>query len=59
VPSIPTRAEIGYRAQNLTLYPGDVIWMSTDGSSPNPKAGDVVEVEITGVGTLRNCFVAE
>jgi 2-keto-4-pentenoate hydratase/2-oxohepta-3-ene-1,7-dioic acid hydratase in catechol pathway len=43
----------------LTLYPGDVIWMGTDGSSPNLKAGDVVEVEITGIGTLRNRFVAE
>ena len=41
----------------LTLYPGDVIWMGTDGSSPNIKAGDVVEVEITGIGTLRNRFV--
>ena len=43
----------------LTLYPGDVIWMGTDGASPNLKAGDVVEVEITGIGTLRNRFVAE
>ncbi len=43
----------------LPLYPGDVIWMGTDGSSPNLKAGDVVEVEITGIGTLRNRFVAE
>ncbi len=58
VPSIPTRAEIGYCAHYLTLYPGDVIWMGTDGSSPNIKAGDVVEVEITGIGTLRNRFVA-
>jgi len=43
----------------LTLYPGDVIWMGTDGSSPNIKSGDVVEVEITGIGTLRNRFVKE
>lgn len=43
----------------LTLYPGDVIWMGTDGTSPNLKAGDVVEIEITGIGTLRNPFVAE
>jgi 2-keto-4-pentenoate hydratase/2-oxohepta-3-ene-1,7-dioic acid hydratase in catechol pathway len=43
----------------LTLYPGDVMWMGTDGVSPNLKAGDVVEVEITGIGTLRNPFVAE
>jgi 2-keto-4-pentenoate hydratase/2-oxohepta-3-ene-1,7-dioic acid hydratase in catechol pathway len=43
----------------LTLYPGDVIWMGTDGSSPDLKAGDVVDVEITGIGTLTNPFVAE
>jgi 2-keto-4-pentenoate hydratase/2-oxohepta-3-ene-1,7-dioic acid hydratase in catechol pathway len=41
----------------LTLYPGDVIWMGTDGVSPNLKDGDVVEVEITGIGTLRNPVV--
>ncbi|MGZ5895512.1 MAG: fumarylacetoacetate hydrolase family protein [Xanthobacteraceae bacterium] len=43
----------------FTLWPGDVIWMDTDGQSPNIKAGDVVEIEISGVGTLRNRFVAE
>lgn len=43
----------------LTLYPGDVIWMGTDGTSPNLKAGDVVDVEITGIGTLSNPFVME
>src|SRR5262249_45977813 len=43
----------------LTLHPGDMIWMGTDGSSPNIKSGDLVEVEITGIGTLRNRFVRE
>src|SRR6516162_8251678 len=43
----------------FTLWPGDVIWMGTDGTSPDLKAGDVVEIEITGIGTLRNQFVAE
>ena len=42
----------------LTLYPGDVIWMGTDGASKNMKAGDVVEVEISGLGVLRNPVVA-
>jgi 2-keto-4-pentenoate hydratase/2-oxohepta-3-ene-1,7-dioic acid hydratase in catechol pathway len=42
----------------VTLYPGDVLWMGTDGTSPDLKAGDVVEVEISGIGTLRNPFVA-
>jgi 2-keto-4-pentenoate hydratase/2-oxohepta-3-ene-1,7-dioic acid hydratase in catechol pathway len=43
----------------FTLWPGDVIWMGTDGASPNIKAGDMVEIEITGIGTLRNTFVSE
>jgi 2-keto-4-pentenoate hydratase/2-oxohepta-3-ene-1,7-dioic acid hydratase in catechol pathway len=43
----------------LTLYPGDVIWMGTDGSSPDLKPGDIVEIDIAGIGTLRNPFVAE
>ncbi len=43
----------------LTLHPGDVIWMGTDGSSPDLKPGDVVEVEISGLGSLRNPFIAE
>jgi hypothetical protein len=30
----------------LTLWPGDVMWMGTDGSSPDLKHGDLVEVEI-------------
>ncbi|OGA38478.1 MAG: 2-keto-4-pentenoate hydratase [Betaproteobacteria bacterium RIFCSPLOWO2_12_FULL_62_13] len=41
----------------LTLHPGDVIWMGTDGASPVVKPGDVVEIDITGIGTLRNPFV--
>jgi 2-keto-4-pentenoate hydratase/2-oxohepta-3-ene-1,7-dioic acid hydratase in catechol pathway len=50
---------ISTMSRYLTLYPGDMIWMGTDGSSPDLKAGDVVEIEITGIGTLRNPFVAE
>jgi 2-keto-4-pentenoate hydratase/2-oxohepta-3-ene-1,7-dioic acid hydratase in catechol pathway len=51
-------AYISTISRYITLYPGDVIWMGTDGTSPDLKAGDVVEVEITGIGTLRNPFVA-
>jgi 2-keto-4-pentenoate hydratase/2-oxohepta-3-ene-1,7-dioic acid hydratase in catechol pathway len=53
------RAFISRMTRYLTLYPGDVIWMGTDGKSPPLKAGDVVDVEITGLGRLRNRFVAE
>lgn len=41
----------------VTLHPGDMIWMGTDGHSENMKVGDVCEIEITGIGTLRNPFV--
>jgi 2-keto-4-pentenoate hydratase/2-oxohepta-3-ene-1,7-dioic acid hydratase in catechol pathway len=42
----------------VTLVPGDIIWMGTDGTSPDLKGGDTVEIDITGIGTLRNPFVA-
>ncbi len=42
-----------------TLYPCDVMWMGTDGSPRNMRPGDVCEVEITGIGTLRNKVVEE
>ena len=48
---------ISRMSQYITLYPGDVIWMGTDGASPNLKHGDTVEVSISGIGTLRNRFV--
>jgi 2-keto-4-pentenoate hydratase/2-oxohepta-3-ene-1,7-dioic acid hydratase in catechol pathway len=41
-------------SQVLTLYPGDII---ATGSPPGPgplKDGDVVEVTVEGIGTLRN-----
>jgi 2-keto-4-pentenoate hydratase/2-oxohepta-3-ene-1,7-dioic acid hydratase in catechol pathway len=41
----------------LTLYPGDVIWMGTDDPTLDMVAGDVVEVVIDGIGTLRNPVV--
>lgn len=52
------RTFISRMTRYLTLYPGDVIWMGTDGKSPRIVAGDTVEVEITGLGCLRNRFVA-
>ncbi|MGE0224047.1 MAG: fumarylacetoacetate hydrolase family protein [Acetobacteraceae bacterium] len=43
----------------LTLYPGDVVWMGTEGATEDMKHGDTIEVEITGIGTLRNPVVRE
>ena len=50
---------ISTMTRNLTLYPGDAIWMGTDGPTLNMKDGDMVEVEIRGIGTLRNPVVRE
>ena len=50
---------IAAMSKYFTLMPGDVIWMGTDGTSPDINPGDVVEIDITGIGTLRNKFVAE
>jgi 2-keto-4-pentenoate hydratase/2-oxohepta-3-ene-1,7-dioic acid hydratase in catechol pathway len=42
-----------------TLHPGDVIWMGTEGADGDMVPGDVIEVEISGIGILRNYVVAE
>ncbi|MEX2081176.1 MAG: fumarylacetoacetate hydrolase family protein [Dehalococcoidia bacterium] len=38
----------------MTLEPGDIIYTGTPGDPQPLKAGDVVEVEVTGAGVLRN-----
>ena len=43
----------------LTLWPGDVVWMGTDGASPDLISGDEVDIEISGLGHLQNKFVKE
>jgi 2-keto-4-pentenoate hydratase/2-oxohepta-3-ene-1,7-dioic acid hydratase in catechol pathway len=53
------RQFISRMSQYLTLHPGDVIWMGTDGATENIKDGDVVEIEIPGIGVLRNPVVRE
>ena len=43
----------------VTLYAGDVMWMGCDGATPDIAPGDVVEIEIPGIGTLRNPVAGE
>jgi len=38
----------------ITLVPGDVIIMGTDGHCPQIQAGDTVSIEIEGIGALTN-----
>ncbi|HTP96976.1 MAG TPA: fumarylacetoacetate hydrolase family protein [Burkholderiales bacterium] len=39
----------------MTLHPGDVVWLGTDGATePDLKDGDVVEIACEPIGVLRN-----
>ena len=42
----------------ITMQPGDVLWMGADGTLPIAP-GDTVEINITGIGTLRNSVVLD
>ena len=62
----PIRREIEYISTFMTLRPGDIIVTGTptgSGARLDPpqylKPGDVVEVEVNGIGTLRNTVVDE
>ena len=55
----PVETFIARMSRYLTLVPGDVVWMGTEGSGPNLAHGDVCEIEITGLGTLSNPVVRE
>jgi 2-keto-4-pentenoate hydratase/2-oxohepta-3-ene-1,7-dioic acid hydratase in catechol pathway len=48
---------VSYISQYVTLVPGDVIYSGTPGTTSAMKPGDVVEVEIEGLGILRNKVV--
>jgi len=43
-----------YISQCMTLYPGDIVTTGTPRGVAPMKPGDVVEVEVEGVGRLRN-----
>jgi len=45
---------VSFISQFVTLEPGDLIYTGTPGSTRPMEPGDVVEVEIEGIGTLRN-----
>ena len=53
-----TATYIAQVSKYCTLEPGDVMWMGTDGVPENIKPGDTVEIEISGIGVLRNKVVA-
>ena len=45
---------VSYVSHYVTLEPGDVIYTGTPQTTRQIKSGDVVEVEVEGVGVLRN-----
>jgi 2-keto-4-pentenoate hydratase/2-oxohepta-3-ene-1,7-dioic acid hydratase in catechol pathway len=49
---------VSFISEHVTLRPGDLIFTGTPGKTKPIKPGDVVEVEIEGVGVLRNPVVA-
>jgi 2-keto-4-pentenoate hydratase/2-oxohepta-3-ene-1,7-dioic acid hydratase in catechol pathway len=53
-----TATYIAEVSKYCTIEPGDVMWMGTDGVPENIKPGDTVEIEISGIGVLRNKVVA-
>ncbi|MEA2114349.1 MAG: fumarylacetoacetate hydrolase family protein [Thermodesulfobacteriota bacterium] len=50
---------ISFISKNFTLEPGDIISTGTPSGVGPLKDGDVVEVEIEGIGTLKNSVQAE
>ena len=48
---------VSYISTYFTLEPGDLIWSGTMGTTQAMVPGDVYEVEIEGVGILRNQVV--
>jgi 2-keto-4-pentenoate hydratase/2-oxohepta-3-ene-1,7-dioic acid hydratase in catechol pathway len=51
-------AIISWISQVVTLYPGDVIYTGTPGSTSKLSPGDTVEIDIEGIGVLRNKVTA-
>lgn len=52
-------ALVSFASQAMTLEPGDVVFTGTPGETGRLSAGDAVEVEIEGIGVLRNTVVAQ
>ena len=49
---------VSYVSRYVTLMPGDVIFTGTPQTTRAMQPGDVVEIEVEGVGVLRNRVVA-
>lgn len=45
---------VSFVSYHVTLLPGDVIYTGTPGQTSAIKSGDVIEIEIEGIGILKN-----
>jgi 2-keto-4-pentenoate hydratase/2-oxohepta-3-ene-1,7-dioic acid hydratase in catechol pathway len=52
--AFPVSFLIRYISEIMTLYPGDLIATGTPAGVSRLRHGDTVEVEVTGIGVLRN-----
>jgi 2-keto-4-pentenoate hydratase/2-oxohepta-3-ene-1,7-dioic acid hydratase in catechol pathway len=52
--AFPVGFLIRYISEIMTLYPGDLIATGTPAGVSRMKHGDTVEVEVSGIGVLRN-----
>jgi 2-keto-4-pentenoate hydratase/2-oxohepta-3-ene-1,7-dioic acid hydratase in catechol pathway len=52
-----TAALISFASQVMTLEPGDLVFTGTPGVTPKLEDGNVVEIEIEGIGSLKNGVV--
>jgi len=50
----PAEYVVSYVSRFVTLLPGDVIYTGTPGTTKPMTPGDLIEIEVEGVGTLRN-----
>ena len=53
----PVPVIVSFISQSITLEPGDAVYTGTPGTTTALKTGDVVEVEIEGIGVLSNPVV--
>ena len=51
-------AIVSYISHYVTLFPGDLIFTGTPGTTKAMKPNDIVEIELEGVGILRNKVVS-
>jgi len=50
----PVDQIVSYVSRYVTVLPGDIIYTGTPGSTRAMAHGDVIEIEVEGVGVLRN-----